>query len=78
MQTDFSSGVVASLILVSPGLDCLRVSLAEDYATCLKYHLWSTTTSLVFDVQLHFHKLQKITLGRYTTESRHFCAVSVM
>ena len=35
-----SSGVVASILVVSPGLDCLRVSLAEVCATCLRYHLW--------------------------------------
>ena len=30
-----SSGVVASIVVVSPGLDCLGVSLAEVCATCL-------------------------------------------
>ena len=35
-----SSEVVASLVLVSPGLDCLGVSLAEVCATCLRCHLW--------------------------------------
>ena len=35
-----SSGVVASIVLVSPGLDCLGVSLAEVCATCLRCHLW--------------------------------------
>ena len=35
-----SSGVVASLVLVFPGLDCPRVSLAEVCATCLRCHLW--------------------------------------
>ena len=30
-----SSGVVASIVLVSPGLDCPGVSLAEVCATCL-------------------------------------------
>ena len=30
----------ASIILVSPGLDCLGVSLAEVCATCLRCHLW--------------------------------------
>ena len=34
-----SSGVVASLVLVSPGLDCPGVSLAEVYTTCLRCHL---------------------------------------
>ena len=29
------SGVAASILLVSPGLDCPGVSLAEVYATCL-------------------------------------------
>ena len=35
-----SSRVVASILLVSPGLDCLGVSLAEVCATCLRCHLW--------------------------------------
>ena len=35
-----SSGVVASILLVSPGMDCLGVSLVEVCATCLKCHLW--------------------------------------
>ena len=35
-----SSGVVASTLLVSPGLDCLGVCLAEVCATCLRCHLW--------------------------------------
>ena len=35
-----SSGVVASIILVSPGLDCPGVSLAEVRAICLRCHLW--------------------------------------
>ena len=35
-----SAGVVASILLVSPGLDCLGVSLAEVCATCLRCHLW--------------------------------------
>ena len=35
-----SSGVVASIVLVSPGLDCPGVSLAELCATCLRCHLW--------------------------------------
>ena len=30
-----SSGVVASIVLVSPGLDCPGVSLAKVCATCL-------------------------------------------
>ena len=39
--TRSSSGVVASIVLlVSPGLDCLGVSLAEVCATCLRCHLW--------------------------------------
>ena len=41
-----SSGVVVSILLVSPGL-----SLAEVSATCLRCHLWSAPTSLVFVVQ---------------------------
>ena len=39
-RTRPSSGVVASLVLVSPGLDCPGVSLAEVCATCLRCHLW--------------------------------------
>ena len=35
-----SSGVVASIVLVSPGLDCPGVSLAEVCTTCLRCHLW--------------------------------------
>ena len=35
-----SSGVVASIVLVSPGLDCPGVSLVEVCATCLRWHLW--------------------------------------
>ena len=38
--------VVASIVLVSPGLDCPGVSLAEVCATCLRCHF-----SVVFDVQ---------------------------
>ena len=34
-----SSGVVASSVLISPGLDCPGVSLAGVYATCLWCHL---------------------------------------
>ena len=39
-RTGPRSGVVASIVLVSPGLDCPGVSLAEVCATCLKCHLW--------------------------------------
>ena len=35
-----SSGVVASILLVSPGLKCQGVSLAEVCAACLRCHLW--------------------------------------
>ena len=35
-----SSGVVASIVLVSPGLDWPGVSLVEVCATCLRCHLW--------------------------------------
>ena len=47
-QTEPSSGVLASIVLVSPGLDCPGVSLA-------------TCGSLVIEVQyleLDFHKLE--------------------
>ena len=53
-RTGPSSGVVASIVLVSPGLDCPGVSLAEVCATCLRCHL-------VIEVQyleLDFHKLE--------------------
>ena len=36
-RTGPSSGVVASIFLVSPGLDCPGVSLAEVCATCLMW-----------------------------------------
>ena len=39
-RTGPSSGVVASIVLVSPGLDCPGVSLAEVCATCVWCHLW--------------------------------------
>ena len=39
-RTGPSSGVVASIVLVSPGLDCPGVSLAEVCAACLRCHLW--------------------------------------
>ena len=53
-RTRPSSGVVASIVLVSPGLDYPGVSLAEVCATCLR-------CSLVIEVQyleLDFHKLE--------------------
>ena len=39
-RTGPSSGVVASIVEVSLGLDCPGVSLAEVCATCLRCHLW--------------------------------------
>ena len=39
-RTGPTSGVVASIVLVSPGLDCPGVSFAEVCATCLRCHLW--------------------------------------
>ena len=57
-----SSGVVAAIVLVSPGLDYPGMSLAEVCATCLRCHLWSAPTSLIFDVQcleISFQELQK-------------------
>ena len=39
-RTGPSSGVVASMVLVSPGLECPGVSLVEVCATCLRFHLW--------------------------------------
>ena len=44
-RTGPSSGVVASIVLVSPGLECPGVSLAEVCATCLR-------CSLVIEVRL--------------------------
>ena len=38
-STGPSSGVLASIVLVSPGLDCPGVSLVEVCATCLRCHL---------------------------------------
>ena len=43
-RTGPNSGVVASIVVVFPGLDCPGVSLAEVCATCLR-------CQLVFDVQ---------------------------
>ena len=37
-RTGPSSGVVASIVLVSPGLECPGVSLVEVCATCLRCH----------------------------------------
>ena len=39
-RTGPSSGVVASIVLVFPGLECPGVSLVEVCATCLRCHLW--------------------------------------
>ena len=39
-RTGPSSGVVASIVLVSPGLGCPEVCLAEVCATCPRCHLW--------------------------------------
>ena len=55
-RTGPSSGVVASIVLVSKGLDCPGMSLVEVCATCLGCHL-------VIEVQyleLEFHELEKI------------------
>ena len=38
-RTGPSSGVVASIVLVSPGLECPGVSLVEVCATCLRCYL---------------------------------------
>ena len=53
-RTGPSSGVVTSMVLVSPGLDCPGVSLAEVCATCLRCHLWYEVQYL----ELDFHKLE--------------------
>ena len=47
-RTGPSSGVVASIVLVSPGLDCPGVSLAEVCATCLRCHLCIRDHSTTF------------------------------
>ena len=55
--TEPSSGVVASILLVFPGLDCLEVSLAEVCATSPRL------CRLVFDVQcveITFSRTSKI------------------
>ena len=39
-RTGPNSGVVASIVLVSKGLDCPGMSLVEVCATCLRCHLW--------------------------------------
>ena len=55
-RTGPSSGVVASIVLVSKGLDCPGMSLVEVCATCLR-------CSLVIEVQyleLDFHELENI------------------
>ena len=54
-RTGPSSGVVASIVLVSPGLDCPGVSLAEVCATCLRCHLVIEVQYLEFD----FHELHR-------------------
>ena len=55
-RTGPSSGVVASIVLVSPGLECPGVSLVEVCATCLGI----TCGSLVIEVQYlkTFYELQ--------------------
>ena len=61
-RTGPSSGVVASIVLVSPGLDCPGVSLAEVCATCLRCHLWYRDHSTTFQKSelLLFTKILKI------------------
>ena len=39
-RTGPSSDVVASIVLVSPGLEYAGVILVEVCATCLRCHLW--------------------------------------
>ena len=60
-RTGPSSGVVASIVWVSPGLDCPGVSLAEVCATCLRCHLWYIAWSLMCNIWryffLDFHEL---------------------
>ena len=58
-----SSGVVASLVLVSPGLDCPEVSLAEVCATCLEVSLvvaWSLICNNLFYFFMNLTIFKKI------------------
>ena len=57
MRTGPSSGVVASIVVVSPGLDCPGVSLAEVCATCLRCHLWYLVIEVQY-LELDFYKLE--------------------
>ena len=40
VQDVLGAWTVASIVLVSPGLECPGVSLVEVCATCLRCHLW--------------------------------------
>ena len=72
-RTGPSSGVVASIVLVSPGLDCPGVSLAEFCATCLrcqvslvvaKCNIWSF---LFLDfLELGKHSIKSISHAHHT------------
>ena len=67
------AGVVTSIRLVSIELECLGVSLA--CATYLRCHLWSTPTSLAFDVQylqISFDELEFFLYGPGTHISLMF------
>ena len=60
-RTGPSSALVASIVLVSPGLDCPGVSLAEVCATCLRCHLVIGDHSTTFQKsELLFTKILKI------------------
>ena len=66
-RTGPSSGVVASIVLVSPGLECPGVSLVEVCATCLRCHFGS----LVIEVQylktffMNFNKILQAMWNAY-------------
>ena len=56
-RTGPSSGVVPSIVLVSPGLDCPGVSLAEVCATCLRCLVaWSLKCNIWSYIFLNFHE----------------------
>ena len=46
MPTRPSSGVVVGILLVSPGLECPGMSLAEVCATCLEMSMWSFSVGM--------------------------------
>ena len=55
-----SSGVVASIVLVSPGLDCPGVSLAEVCGYLSEVSLVVAWSLMCNNFVLHFHELDNI------------------